>query len=146
MLAAERQPDNARYVFQWSQQRHQQAMDSPNEVHWSIEVAHRWVGYILLGDLHSTAKSLNLRRIVVTEKGHGYGRQALRYVQQFAFEQAQAQRLWLDVKPDNHRALALYRSVGFVEDDTGAGGAETETEAGALIMMFQQVSEYAGFD
>jgi diamine N-acetyltransferase len=33
-----------------------------------------------------------------------------------AFEEHDAHRLWLDVKPHNDRALALYRSAGFVEE------------------------------
>ena len=35
-----------------------------------------------------------------------------------SFQELGAHRLWLDVKPHNERARALYRSEGFVEEGT----------------------------
>jgi diamine N-acetyltransferase len=40
----------------------------------------------------------------------------LRLVKAAAFDELGAHRLWLDVKPFNDRARALYRSEGFVEE------------------------------
>ena len=56
----------------------------------------------------------------MTEKGRGHGRAALRLAIELAFEEHGAHRLWLDVKPHNERARALYRSAGFVEEGAAA--------------------------
>ena len=52
----------------------------------------------------------------MTEKRRGYGRAVLRLTMVQVFADHSAHRLWLDVKPHNERALALYRSAGFVEE------------------------------
>ncbi len=43
----------------------------------------------------------------------GYGREAIRLVQQYAFDTLTFHRLWLDVFTNNKRALKLYKSEGF---------------------------------
>lgn len=144
VLAAEQHLDNAAFVAQWSRPRHQQAIDDPAEAHWSIEVQGHWIGYVLLEGLRNPHQSLGIRRIVITDKGKGYGRQTLRHVQKYAFEQQQAHRLWLDVKPNNARARALYQSVGFVEEGTLRDVTKTENGFESLIIMSQLVSEYTG--
>ena len=51
---------------------------------------------------------------MVTERGRGLGREALRLVLDRAFRELGAHRVWLDVLPHNERALRAYRHVGFV--------------------------------
>ena len=145
VLAAEQHPENAPYVLQWSRTRHRQAIDNPDEVHWSVEVAGRWIGYVLLGGLQNPDKALNIRRVVIIEKGQGYGKQTLQHIQRYGFEHCQMHRLWLDVKSDNHRARALYRAVGFVEEGLLRDAMKTDAGFESLIVMSQLISEYTGF-
>jgi diamine N-acetyltransferase len=71
------------------------------------------VGYVILQGLDGIHRAIEFRRLVVTAKGCGYGRAAVRMIKTFAFEGLAAHRLWLDVKEFNHRARRLYESEGF---------------------------------
>jgi RimJ/RimL family protein N-acetyltransferase len=54
-------------------------------------------------------QSVEFRRIIVTEKNKGYGREALRLIKQLAFERLNAHRLWLDVKESKRTSQARLR-------------------------------------
>ena len=76
----------------------------------------RRVGHAILTGLTDRDQGIRLRRICITEKGEGYGREALRLVIQLAFEQLRTPRLWLIVRSHNLRAQRLYQSEGFVTE------------------------------
>ena len=118
VMAAERAPDNAPFVLQWPREKHVEAMTDPAYAHWILEHAGRPAGYVILMDLFNPHASLQFRRLVVTEKGRGIGRAAVRLVKAAAFERFGAHRLWLDVMEHNVRAQALYASEGFVREGT----------------------------
>jgi diamine N-acetyltransferase len=118
VLAAERAPDNAPFVLQWTREQHVHAMSDPSYAHWIVEQANRPAGYLILMDLFSPHENLQFRRLVVVEKGRGIGRAAVRLVKAAAFERFGAHRLWLDVMEHNQRAQALYASEKFVREGT----------------------------
>lgn len=51
---------------------------------------------------------------MISEKGEGFGRQALRMMKKYAFENSGAHRLWLEVLENNQRAIDLYLSERFI--------------------------------
>jgi RimJ/RimL family protein N-acetyltransferase len=53
-----------------------------------------------------------LRRIAITEKGLGFGREAMEAIMAFAFRELGTNRFWLDVYPDNLIGIRLYESLG----------------------------------
>ena len=73
-------------------------------------------GFVILQGCRNPHGSVELKRIVLQPKGQGYGRTCVRLLAQMAFRDLGAHRFWLDVKSANTRALALYRSEGFVEE------------------------------
>ena len=86
-------------------------------------------------------QSLELKRMVVQAKGHGFGRAALRVVKKMAFDDLGAHRFWLDVKARNSRAKALYDSEGFVDEGAAARGREGR---GRLRLAGRDVDAAAG--
>jgi diamine N-acetyltransferase len=117
VVAAEADPDNAPFLAPSPREEHLQFMRDPGHRHLVAEVEGRRVGFVLLRR-HPADRAVELRRLAVTEKGRGHGRAALRAAMALAFEDPDTHRLWLDVKPQNERARALYRSEGFVEEGT----------------------------
>ena len=115
-MAAERHANNLAYVGQWSYEQHQAALESSDQAHFILESSDppRRVGYAILEGLNNPNGSILLRRIVVTEKGQGFGRAALKQLKRMVFEIYRAHRFWLDVKAFNPRARHLYESEGFV--------------------------------
>ena len=115
VVATESDADNAPYLAPSPRVEHEAFLGDPRQRHLIAEVEGRPVGFVLMR-LHPEDRAVELRRLAVTEKGRGYGRATLRAVARAAFEEHGAHRLWLDVKPHNERARALYRSEGFVEE------------------------------
>ena len=115
VVAAEADPDNAPFLAPSPRDEHAGFLRDPLQRHLIAEADGRRVGFALLR-LHPGDRAVELRRLAVTEKRRGHGRAALRLAIAAAFEEHDAHRLWLDVKPHNERALALYRSAGFVEE------------------------------
>jgi diamine N-acetyltransferase len=71
------------------------------------------IGYVIVYGLTDPNQNLCIQRIVITQKGKGYGKATLRLIQELAFGTWNAHRLWLDVKDFNDRARHVYESVGF---------------------------------
>ena len=112
VLTAENHPDNRDFVSQWTRQQHEEAIADPDALHFIIEAGGA-VGYTILYGLTEPNQALCIQRLVITQKGKGYGKATLRLLQKLAFEDWNAHRLWLDVKDYNQRARHVYESVGF---------------------------------
>ena len=115
VVAAEANPDNAPFLAPSPREVHLGFLRDPLHRHLIAEAGGQHVGFALLR-LHPEDRAVELRRLAVTEKRRGYGRAVLRLTMVQVFADHSAHRLWLDVKPHNERALALYRSAGFVEE------------------------------
>jgi diamine N-acetyltransferase len=113
VLTAENHPDNRDSVSQWTREQHEQTISTPNALHFVIEADNVIVGYTMLHGLTDPNQSLCIQRLVITQKGNGYGKATLRLLQKRAFEEWHSHRLWLDVRDHNHRAKHVYESVGF---------------------------------
>jgi diamine N-acetyltransferase len=48
--------------------------------------------------------------------GRGYGKDAASTLVDYAFHHHNMRKVWLDVLADNDRAVALYKSLGFIEE------------------------------
>jgi RimJ/RimL family protein N-acetyltransferase len=115
VVAAEAAPDAAPFLAPSPRAVHAEFLRDPAQRHLIAEADGARVGFALLR-LHPADRAVELRRLAVTERGCGHGREILRQVKAAAFTEHDAHRLWLDVKPHNDRARALYLSEGFVEE------------------------------
>lgn len=116
VITAENTGENAPHVLQWTREQHIAAFHNGDILHVVIEVDGKSVGYAITAGLRDANKAVELRRIVIVEKGKGYGRAAIQLFKKLAFEELQAHRLWLDVREYNVRARDLYKALGFVEE------------------------------
>ena len=118
VLAAEQVPQNAVGITPWSRNDHRDVVRSPDGSHWVLEASgdRRILGYLIFRGLTSPERSIELKRIVISEKRRGYGREGLQLAKQLAFERFRAHRLWLDVFTDNEGAWQLYESDGFTRE------------------------------
>ena len=100
------------------------------------------VGYIILAGLENVNKSVEFRRIVVTEKNQGYEKCALRLVKKLAFEELKTHRLWLDVKEKNVRARHVYEAEGFQAEGVLRECLKIENGYESLVVMSMLRDEY----
>lgn len=73
------------------------------------------VGYALIR-LDYKSEIFEIRRIAITRKGVGFGKESMIALIKFAFEEKNSNRLWLDVYPDNEIGIKLYDSLGMHRD------------------------------
>lgn len=74
------------------------------------------VGFIIFRGMTEVKEQLQLKRIVIAEKGEGYGKEALRLAQKLAFEVFGTSYLYLTTKKENFRAQSIYKATGFIPD------------------------------
>lgn len=118
VMAVESQKENSDFVLVWPVEKHIDVILSEDEGHYIIEnrTTGERVGYFLLAGLTSPHNSVELRRIVISEKGKGFGKSSIELIKKMVFEDLNAHRLWLDVKLYNVVAQQLYLSAGFVKE------------------------------
>jgi len=120
VLSAEGDDDSRRFIAVWPEEKHRAALDDTNIEHLIIESKpnSQPIGFVILAGLQGENRSIEFMRIVVTDKGKGYGRAAVRAIKRRAFDTLSAHRLWLDVKEHNTRARAVYEKEGFRYEGT----------------------------
>lgn len=118
VIASEQEPNNAQYVDQWTKEHHRNALAQDDILHLIVEdkTTNKPVGYLIIAGLTNSHRNIEFKRIVISDKGKGFGRGTLKLVKKIAFEQLNAHRLWLDVRYKNHGAQKLYKSEGFIEE------------------------------
>jgi len=116
--SVENDPENRPFITPWERVQHEGAVRFPDFRHFIVEAGAGYpsAGFVILQGCRNPHGSVELKRIVLQPKGLGYGRACVRLLAEMAFRDLHAHRFWLDVKSANARALALYRSEGFVEE------------------------------
>ena len=102
------------------------------------------VGYALIR-LNFKSEIFELRRIAISDKGIGYGKEVMIGLVQYAFEKQNTNRFWLDVYPDNIIGIKLYESLGMHKD--GVLRQNYKSKRGYLDQIIYSLlrSEYPAF-
>jgi diamine N-acetyltransferase len=144
VLRLEQDAENRSFIIPWKREQHREACANPELAHLIIETrrASRMIGFLLLAGRQGAHHSVECRRIVIADKGKGYGKEALKLVKQVVFEKWKAHRLWLDVFDYNHRARHVYASSGFIEEGVLRECVWVESRFESLVVMSLLAQEY----
>jgi len=144
VLSLEHDEANLPFITPWERVQHEGAIRFPDFRHFIVEggAGLDAMGFLILIGCRSRHRSLELKRMVVRDKGHGYGRAALRMAKKVAFDELSAHRLWLDVKAHNTRAKALYDSEAFVVEGTLREAVRVEGGFESLVLMSMLQPEF----
>ncbi|WP_432560147.1 GNAT family N-acetyltransferase [Granulicoccus sp. GXG6511] len=125
VIGLEESEDTCDWLGDTGRSWHENALADPDQWHLVFVKAHpsrddedrdgeELVGFVVLAGLAKPGP-VEMRRMVVSavQRGKGYGRQLLGEVFKLIDDVPDRDRIWLDVSPDNERAVALYDSVGF---------------------------------
>ncbi|ERI09698.1 GNAT family N-acetyltransferase [Aneurinibacillus aneurinilyticus] len=147
VLSTEQSEENSRFIVPWSMEQHASALEDENMMHAVLESSDgtERVGYVIVSGLQNPNDSIELTRIVITEKGRGWGRKALQLIKEWAFEERKAQRLWLDVKEYNTRARHIYEAEGFIVEGILRNCLKTDGKYESLVLMSVLAHEYAAW-
>lgn len=137
VLAMEAGPDTRGWLGDTGPGWHADARAAADVEHLTARCDGVLVGFVVLAHPRGGETGTELRRIVVAagHRGRGHGRAILRAVVDRA-----GGRVWLDVKPDNRRARALYESEGFVVERELPADPRDPDAPVALVVMGRDYS------
>lgn len=133
----EAEPGTAVWLGETGMAWHARALNDPDQEHLVAESSGTPLGFAVLAGL-CAGGPIELRRMVVgaAHRGAGHGRGLLAAALVRAYDDHGAREVWLDVKPGNARARALYASAGFTVIETRADAiAEPDGTRSDLIVM-----------
>lgn len=144
VINAEREEENAKYVGQWTKEQHINSFSNKDILHLIIEETkdNTPVGYLIIAGIENKNNNIEFRRIVISQKNKGYGKETLRAVKNLAFNKLNAHRLWLDVRFKNKKAQHVYKVEGFKEEGILRECILYNNEYESLIVMSILKSEY----
>lgn len=144
IVALERLPESAKFVGQWSEERHRATLAGGDARYYVGESASGQLSpYAILRGLTESSGSIELKRLVVYPPGQGLGRKILEELLAIAFEEFCVHRAFLDVFDDNPRAFHLYQSAGFVDEGLMREAALRDGQYCSLRLMPLLDREYA---
>lgn len=113
IIRIESHKDNRDFIWIGTEEQHKEEISDPNHLLMLFQAKEdgRIVGYAL-ARIDYKSEVFELRRIAITEKGLGFGRESMKAIMKFAFEELHTNRFWLDVYPDNLIGIRLYESLG----------------------------------
>jgi diamine N-acetyltransferase len=135
---------NARYIGKYSRDKHALILADKTKVHLSVfeKSTGELVGYAILAGLGDDHDAIEFRRLAISKKGNGYGRDVIRLIKRLCFENLGVHRLWLDVISDNFRALKLYETEGFRKEGLIRDCVKSGEEYRSIWVMALLEDEY----
>lgn len=144
ILQIERSDENIPFIRQWSSEQHQNAIKNPDYIYFTVKdiETDSLLGYVILIGATNPDLSLEFKRMVVTQKGKGYGRKTFRLVTKYAFEILEMHRIWLEVMEHNKVGYNLYLSEGYKIEGTHRESCKSGDNFINLIVMSMLKNEY----
>jgi len=101
------------YAFPWTEGVFRDCISGPQSCWVALDSTDEIIGHAIFGVAVAEAHLLNIC-ITRDQQGNGYGRQFLRFILR-ELQRHGAEVLFLEVRPSNRVATALYESFGFRE-------------------------------
>ncbi|MHC1723501.1 MAG: GNAT family N-acetyltransferase [Aminipila sp.] len=117
IIKIESHRDNRDFLWIGTFEEHKAEIKDPNHLLlvFKTRKEEKIIGYALIR-LNFKSEIFELRRIAITEKGIGYGKETMLALFDYAFNDLKINRFWLDVYPDNYIGIKLYESLGMHRD------------------------------
>jgi RimJ/RimL family protein N-acetyltransferase len=96
----------------------EQIANDKESVSFSIEADGIYIGHCGLHSFNETARNCEMSVEIGDRsyQGHGYGREVIRLLLDYAFEHRNMNRVHLKTHSENERAIRAYKACGFVEE------------------------------
>ena len=134
IIELENHKDNRNFVWQGTYEEHVDEINSDTALLLTFKEknGNQMIGYALV-KIDFKSEIFELRRIVISKKGCGYGKESILGIIKYSFEQLNTNRFWLDVYPDNEIGINLYKGIGMHLD--GMLRQSYKSERGYLDQM-----------
>ncbi|WP_026970487.1 GNAT family N-acetyltransferase [Aliagarivorans marinus] len=118
IVAMEAMPEVAAFITLYTAEQHLAGMRNPDITYLAIVHSDELAGYMLLVEEHGS--SVELRRLVVSQRGLGIGQQAMLAMEEYCQQALGCSRIWLDVYASNERGRHVYHKLGYRQFDEQA--------------------------
>lgn len=143
IVSLENDNENVQFIFPNSKEEHFNLIANKDISHLALKSKDdKLLGFVILAGLENENRSIEFRRIVINQKGKGFGRMAIKKIKKYCFENLNCHRLWLDVLETNERARHLYKSEKFQEEGKLRDALIINEEFKSLIIMSILENEY----
>ena len=117
IIKLESHKDNRNFVWIGTYEEHKNEIKNKNHLLYIFrrKEDNLVVGFALIR-LDFKSEIFELRRIAISHKRMGYGKEAMTALLKYAFEEINTNRFWLDVYPDNAIGIKLYEGLGMHRD------------------------------
>ena len=143
IIELENHKDNRNFVWSGTYEEHKAEVEDENHLVFVFRRKENdlIIGYALIR-LDFKSEIFELRRIIISHKGMGYGKEVMKALLKYAFEEININRFWLDVYPDNVIGINLYEGLGMHRD--GVLRQNYKSERGYLDQIIYSMlkSEY----
>ena len=133
-LQMDRDADTRAHIIPYDLEQHRGSFDRDDIIYLSIRAHDRCVGYFILV-LEEDARSVEFRRIVIAEKGAGYGQAAIAEMEAYCGARLGRERIWLDVYDTNSRGRHIYEKLGYRQFSSA------EADGRKLLLMEKSLLE-----
>ncbi|MBU3144154.1 GNAT family N-acetyltransferase [Clostridium sp. CF012] len=117
IINLENNKDNRNFIWVGTYEEHKAEIEDKNHLLFVFRKKedNLIVGFALIR-LDFKSEVFELRRIAISNKGIGYGKEVMSALLKYAFEEINVNRFWLDVYPDNIIGIKLYEGLGMHRD------------------------------
>lgn len=117
IIELENHKENKQYLWTSTHEEHMEHIESDNFRLGLIKKKQddSVVGYYML-QLDWESDVCLLRRIAISEKGKGYGKESMIGLFEYVFKNLDMNRFWLDVYPDHKVGINLYEGLGMKKE------------------------------
>ncbi len=112
ILKSEENAENNKFIMPWHRDQHLIGMNDDKVKYFIVYHGNRKVGFVILA-YDPDDISMEFKRLVITEKGQGFGRRTLSEIINYIFSSTDRKCIWLDVFKENIRAWSLYEKFNF---------------------------------
>lgn len=123
--------DTSSFIIPYTKEQHITEMAKSEINYLSIYQNNTLIGFIILA-LESGTR-VEFRRIVIAQKGHGYGQKAMQLLEQYCKQELQKRVIWLDVFASNKRGIHIYQKLGYQQFEVA------EHEGKTLLLMQKEL-------
>lgn len=103
----------------------------------------RYLGQVSLFMMDYTARMAEMAIVLSGENtGKGYGTEAVRLLLDYAFDQMNLNRVYLNVSAQNARAIRAYEKAGFVREGVARQARYADGQYGDVLLMGVLREEY----
>lgn len=119
IIELENHEDNKRFIWQGTYEEHLTEINSESSLLliFRQKSDNEIIGFAL-SVINDKYDVFELRRIAISKKGCGYGKESILGIIKYSFEHLNTNRFWLDVYPENKIGISLYESIGMHLDGT----------------------------